>query len=93
MDKTPIDIFQPAWHARMCRFKELIDEYRADGAENAVEERGISEDDIRAVLEHAESEGKKLCVEGEEHYPARKRIGNFSAYVEYSLNGDSVEVL
>ncbi len=31
LDKTPIDIFQPAWHVRMRRLKELIDEYRADG--------------------------------------------------------------
>lgn len=64
-----------------------------DGVADAMEERGINEDDIRAVLEYAESEGKKLYVEGEEHCLARKRIGNFSAYVEYSLNGDSVEVL
>lgn len=64
-----------------------------DGVTDAMEERGINEDDIRAVLEYAESEGKKLYVEGEEHFLARKRIGNFSAYVEYSLNGDSVEVL
>ena len=62
-----------------------------DGVADAMEERGINEDDIRAVLEYAESEGKKLYVE--EHYLARKRIGNFSAYVEYNLNGDSVEVL
>lgn len=64
-----------------------------DGVADAMEERGINEDDIRAVLEYAESEGKKLYVEGEERYLARKRIGNFSAYVEYNLNGDSVEVL
>ena len=56
-----------------------------DGVTDAMEERGINEDDIRAVLEYAESEGKKLYVEGEEHFLARKRIGNFS--------GDSVEVL
>lgn len=31
LDKTPIDTFQPAWHTRMCRLKELIDEYHADG--------------------------------------------------------------
>lgn len=64
-----------------------------DGVTDAMEERGINEDDIRAVLEYAESEGKKLYVEGEERFLARKRIGNFSAYVEYRLNGDSVEVL
>lgn len=48
-----------------------------DGVTDAMEERGINEDDIRAVLEYAESEGKKLYVEGEEHFLARKRIGEF----------------
>ena len=31
LDKTPIDIFQPAWHTRMGRLRELIEEYHADG--------------------------------------------------------------
>lgn len=31
LDKTPIDIFQPAWHTRMGKLRELIEECRADG--------------------------------------------------------------
>ena len=65
----------------------------SDDIKAIMEERGIREEDIREVLDYAETTGKKLYVEGEEHFLARKRIGNFSAYVEYSLNGDSVEVL
>lgn len=58
-----------------------------------MEERGVREEDVREVLEYAESTGKKLYVEGEEHFLARKRMGNFSAYAEYILGEDSVEVL
>lgn len=31
LDKTPIDIFQPAWHTRMGKLRELIEECHADG--------------------------------------------------------------
>lgn len=58
-----------------------------------MEERGVREEDVREVLEYAESTGKKLYVEGEEHFLARKRMGNFSAHAEYILGEDSVEVL
>ncbi len=64
-----------------------------DGVAEAMEERGINEDDIRAVLEYAETEGAKLCSEDGERNLARKRMGNFSAYVEYKLDGDGAEIL
>ena len=31
LDKTPIDIFQSAWHTRMGKLRELIEECHADG--------------------------------------------------------------
>ena len=58
-----------------------------------MEERGVREADVREVIEFAETTGKKLYIEGEEHFLARKRIGKFSAYVEYVLQGDSFELI
>lgn len=66
---------------------------KSEEIEGRMEERGIREDDIREVLEYAESSGKKLYVEGEAHFLARKRIGNYSAYVEYLLADGCVEVV
>ena len=67
---------------------KLSDDIRA-----IMEERGIREEDIREVLDYAESTGKKLYVEGEECYLAKKKIGNFTCNVEYAVNGGEVEVL
>ena len=65
----------------------------SDEIAELMEERGIREEDVREVVEFAESSGKKLYIEGEEHFLARKRIGKFSAYAEYSVKGNAVEVL
>ena len=67
---------------------KLSDDIRA-----IMEERGIREEDIREVLDYAESTGKKLYVEGEERYLAKQKIGNFTCNVEYAVNGGEVEVL
>lgn len=58
-----------------------------------MEERGVREEDVREVLEYAESTGRKLYTEGENRFLARKRIGNYSAYVEYILDGGGVEIM
>lgn len=61
-------------------------------AEN-MEERGIREDDLRAVIEYAETAGKKLYLDDEPHFLSRKRIGNFSAYVEYVMRDEEIELI
>lgn len=58
-----------------------------------MEERGVKESDVREILDYAESTGKKLYIEGEEHFLARKRMGKFSGYVEYVLTSDGAEIL
>lgn len=58
-----------------------------------MEERGVKESDVREILDYAESTGKKLYIEGEEHFLARKRMGKFSGYVEYVLTDDGAEIL
>ncbi len=60
---------------------------------NELEERGVREEDLREVIVFAEASGEKLCLEGEPHYLARKRIGNFSAYAEYIVREDTVELV
>lgn len=65
----------------------------SDDIKAIMEERGIREEDIREVLDYAETTGKKLYVEGEEHFLAKKKIGNFTCNVEYSVSGGEVEVL
>lgn len=65
----------------------------SDDVSAVMEDRGIREEDIREVLDYAESTGRKLYVEGEEHYLAAKKIGNFTCNVEYAVSGGEVEVL
>lgn len=65
----------------------------SDEARQAMEDRGINEDDIRQVLDYAETEGRKLYDEENGHFLAKKRIGNFTANLEYLLDGESVEVV
>lgn len=65
----------------------------SDEIKDIMEDRGIREEDIREVLDYAETTGKKLYVEGEEHYLAKKKIGSFTANVEYTVSGDEVEIL
>lgn len=65
----------------------------SDDVSAVMEDRGIREEDIREVLDYAESTGRKLYVEGEEHYLAAKKIGNFTCNVEYAVSGGEVEIL
>ena len=62
----------------------------ADGVAEAMEERGVNEDDVRQVLAYAEGEGVKL-VDGELNL-AKKRLGKFTAYVEYKIVDGAVEL-
>ena len=65
----------------------------SDDVSAVMEDRGLREEDIREVLDYAESTGRKLYVEGEEHYLAAKKIGNFTCNVEYAVSGGEVEIL
>ena len=53
----------------------------SDEIKEVMENRGIREEDIREVLEYAETTGKKLYIEGEEHYLAKKRLNKFTPNV------------
>ena len=50
-------------------------------------------DEIKEVMENAETTGKKLYIEGEEHYLAKKRLNKFTPNVEYIIADGEVEVV
>jgi hypothetical protein len=57
-----------------------------------LEDRGILESDVREALAYAEGEGIKLYQEGSNRCLGKKRLGNFTVYVEYECADDSVEI-
>lgn len=63
-----------------------------DAIADEIDDRGVKEEDIREVLELAETTGNKLVNDENGHFLARKRINKFSAYVEYTVDGDAVTV-
>lgn len=62
-----------------------------DGVADAMEERGVKEEDVREILAYAEGEGVKL-VDGDLNL-AKKRIGKFTAYAEYKIVDGAVELI
>lgn len=64
-----------------------------DVIRKTMDDRGIREEDIREVLEYAETTGRKLYIEGEEHFLAKKRLNNFTPNVEYILSNGEVEIV
>lgn len=65
----------------------------SDEIRTTMEDRGITEEDIRQVLDYAETTGKKLYVDGENRYLAKKRINNFTPNVEYAISENEIEIL
>ena len=59
----------------------------ADEVKTLLDERHILEDDIRRVLEHAESTGLKLYQPGTQNFLSKLRIYQALFYVEYSSAG------
>jgi hypothetical protein len=56
-----------------------------------MDERGIKKSDIKEVLAWAEN-GIKLYIKGENRFLAKKRMGNFTAYVEYDKVDDGYRI-
>ena len=54
-----------------------------------LEERHISEDEVKQVIHHAETEGEKLYQPDENRYLAKFKIGKATFYVEYSIEDGS----
>ena len=57
--------------------------------EALMEERYITDNDIRQVIENAEKTGRKLYKQDSGHFLSKRRIGQIYYYVEYSPAGES----
>ncbi len=56
----------------------------SDLVNSLLQERYIQEDDIKPVIESAETSGEKLYQPGTDVYLAKKTIGEATFYVSYS---------
>jgi glutamate synthase (NADPH/NADH) small chain len=61
--------------------------------DNLLVERGITDDDIREVIHAAENGGAKLYQEDRTHCLAKKRLSNFTVYVEYCIEDGGYRLL
>lgn len=56
-----------------------------------MESMGVTEEDVKEVVEYAESV-QKLCDEESGRNLGRKRLEAVSVYAEYAISGDDAEV-
>ena len=56
-----------------------------DNVKQLMEDRHISDDEVKKVIHHAETESDKLYLPDENRYLAKLRIGEATFYVEYSI--------
>jgi hypothetical protein len=54
-----------------------------------MDERHITDDDIRRVITNAEKTGRKLYKQDSDHFLSKLRTGQIYFYVEYSPAGES----
>jgi hypothetical protein len=58
-----------------------------------MDERYITDDDIRNVITYAEENGRKLYKQDSDHFLSKRRIGQTYFYVEYSRAGESAYII
>lgn len=56
-----------------------------DEVKKLLEERHISEDEVKQVIHRAETEGEKLYIPDENRYLAKLAIGEATFYAAYSV--------
>jgi glutamate synthase (NADPH/NADH) small chain len=57
---------------------------KSEAVSDLLETRHILDDDLKQVIEHAESTGEKLYLPGAERFLSKYRVGPECFYVEYS---------
>lgn len=62
----------------------------SDAVKEVLEKRGLKEDDIKAVIDYAESSNDKI-TDGSK-FIAKKVIGDLTVYADYSMDGDKAVV-
>lgn len=60
----------------------------SEDVQSLLEERHITEDDVRRVIEHAEKTGVKLYEPGTQNFLSKLRIQKSYFYVEYTVDKD-----
>lgn len=61
----------------------------SDTVKQTMEERHVSPDEVKMVINHVEKEeGTKLYVPDANRYLGKKMIGTATFYVDYSFEGD-----
>lgn len=63
-----------------------------NGADAELEAQGVNSDDVTKVISAAEDSGSKLKSEDNGHFLAKLRIGKFTAYVEYTMDGNDAHI-
>ena len=58
----------------------------SDEVKKLLEERHISEDEVKRVIDFAETKGEKLYQQEANRYLAKSRLGEVTIYVEYSTD-------
>lgn len=64
----------------------------SDDVKLRLEGRHILEDEVKQVINNAETKGEKLYQPDANRYLAKLRIGSATFYVEYSINEDKYVV-
>ena len=64
----------------------------SDEVKQQLEDRHILEDEVKQVINNAETAGEKLYQPDENRYLAKLRIGEATFYVEYAIEGDKYVV-
>jgi glutamate synthase (NADPH/NADH) small chain len=57
-----------------------------DEVKKLLEERHISEEELKKVIDFAETKGEKLYQQEANRYLAKSRLGEVTIYVEYSTD-------
>lgn len=64
----------------------------ADDCKATMEERGITEEDVAAVIADAQAEKTHLYSENKDVFLAKKRLENFTVYAQFTNDGQSIQV-
>lgn len=64
-----------------------------DNVQEAMETKGITEDEIKNVIGTAEESGKKLRDEDGSVFLAKLKINETHVYAKYQIDGEEFEVL
>ena len=62
----------------------------AEGLEDVLSERGLTEDDVRNTIEHAEKE-KTFIIDGQ-NIIGKYKMENITVYAAYEKSGDTFKV-